>query len=256
MIDSHIHLCDERYVGEVAEVIARAKAAGIDRFIMPGADDRDHARIAHLAQKFEGVAFATVGLHPTYINDNPQWREHLQNVENLLKNPPVRYYAIGETGMDLHWSQDFVPEQKEGFRFHIELAIEHDLPLILHCREAWAESFEVLEPYAGRVRGVFHSFAGGRAEVERIEAMGGFYYGINGTLTFKNSTLPEVLPYIPQDKLLFETDGPYLAPMPHRGKRNESSYISYIASRAAEILGVPTSILAEATTRNTEALFF
>ncbi len=256
MIDSHIHLCDERYRGEVEQLIERAKACGIDRFIMPGADDKDHSRIAHLAQKFEGTAFAAVGLHPTDINDNPDWQEHLSNVERLLKNPPVRYYAIGETGMDLHWSQDFVPEQKEGFKFQIELAIEHDLPLILHCREAWEESFEVLEPYAGRVRGVFHSFAGGKQEVERIEKIGNFYYGINGTVTFKNSTLPEVLPFIPRDRIVLETDGPYLAPMPYRGKRNESAYIAIIAQRVAEILGMPTGSLAELTTRNTEALFF
>ncbi|MFI3298663.1 MAG: TatD family hydrolase [Rikenellaceae bacterium] len=255
MIDSHIHLCDTRYEGKLDQIIERATAAGINRFIMPAADDKDQERIAEINLQYPHCTYATVGFHPTSVNDNPEWRAHLARVEYLLENPLTKYYAIGETGIDLHWSQDFLEQQKEAFRVQIELSIKYNLPLIIHTRDAWDATFEILEPYAGRVFGVIHSFSGSEREVTRIEKMGGFYYGINGTVTFKKSTLPEALLSIPLEKIILETDGPYLAPMPHRGTRNESAYIAHIAQKVAEIKGVTTAKLDEVTTLNTETLF-
>lgn len=255
MIDSHTHLCVERFDEDLNEVISRAVAQGVDRFIIPATRDDEHERLFATVAKYPDKMFATIGLHPTDINENPDYKAHLQNVAKIAENPPMRLVAVGETGTDLHWGVDYIEEQKEGFRFQIELAIKHDLPIIIHTRDSWAETFEVLEPYAGRVRGVFHSFAGGKDEIDRIEKIGGFYYGINGTVTYKNSILPAALEHIPLDKILLETDAPFLPPVPHRGERNESSYIPLIAAKVAEVKGVTTSALAEIATRNTELLF-
>ncbi len=255
MIDSHTHLYDPRFEEDFDEMIARSIELGIDRFIVPAADPKEQDMLFAAVSRYPERIYATVGLHPTDVNDNPNYKEELEYVRSVALNPPMRLVAIGETGIDLHWSKDFIAEQREAFRFQIELAIETNLPIIIHCREGFSDTFEVLEPYAGRVRGVFHSFAGSATEVERIERMGGFYYGINGTVTYKNSTLPEALEAIPLEKILLETDAPYLPPTPHRGKRNESSYISIIAKRVAEIKGITTAKLDEITTKNTEELF-
>lgn len=255
MIDSHTHLTDEKFKEDLDEVIARAEEVGIDRFIIPATDDDLHEGMFAMIAKYPDKMFATIGLHPTYINDNPDYREHLERVRHIALNPPMPLVAIGEVGMDLHWSVDFEREQKEGFIYQIELAIELDLPLIIHTRDSWAATFECIEPYAGKVRGVFHSFAGTAEEVARIEKLGGFYYGINGTVTYKNSTLPAAIEHIPLDKILLETDAPYLPPTPHRGKRNESSYIPLIAAKIAEIKGITTAELEKIATKNTENLF-
>ncbi len=255
MIDSHTHLCDERFNDDLWEVIERAQAAGVYKFILPAADDKDHQRIAEIAQQYPDVAFATVGLHPTSVNDNPEWETHLRNVKKLLKNPPVRYIAIGETGVDLHWSHSFLQEQKIAFHKQVELSLEYHLPLIIHSRDAWEDTFEVLESYGGKAQGVIHSFSGGRAEVERLERLGGFYYGINGTVTFKNSTLPDALEVIPLEKILLETDSPYLTPVPYRGQRNQSEYIPLIAERIAQLKGTTVSTVSSTTDHNAATLF-
>ncbi len=255
MIDSHTHLYDPRFDEDFDEMIQRSIEAGIDRFIVPAADPRDQEKLFNSVSKYPERIYATVGLHPTDVNNNTNYKSDLEFVRNTAYNPPMRLVAIGETGIDLHWSKDFLPQQREAFKFQIELAIELNLPIIIHCREGFHDTFDILEPYAGKIKGVFHSFAGTATEVERIEKIGGFYYGINGTVTYKNSTLPLALESIPLEKLLLETDAPYLPPTPHRGKRNESSYIKITAQKVAEIKGVKTSELDRITTQNTELLF-
>ncbi len=255
MIDTHTHLCDERFDEDLSDVVARAIASGIDRFILPGTDDDKHDKLFATVSSYPNNMYATVGLHPTYINNNAEYRCHLERVRTIAKNPPLPIVAIGETGMDLHWSVDFVREQKEGFIFQVELALECNLPLIIHSRDAWEHTFEVLEPYNGKVRGVLHSYSGSIAETERALALKDFYFGINGTVTYKNSMLPAAVEIIPTDRLVLETDAPYLPPVPHRGERNESAYISHIAQKVAEIKSVPTGVIAELTTRNAETLF-
>ncbi len=255
MIDSHTHFDSERFLEDIDEAVARAIANGVDRFIIPATSDDAQAHLFETVSRYSDCMYATAGLHPTDVNDNPDFRKHLKNVAKVVAAPPMRIVAIGETGTDLHWGGDFIAEQMESFEFQVRLSIEHNLPLIIHTRDSWNETFEVLESYAGKARGVLHSFSGTANEIERIERLTGFYYGINGTVTYKNSTLPEALQSIPLEKILLETDSPFLPPTPYRGKRNESSYIPLIAAKVAEIKGLATAELAEIATKNTERLF-
>lgn len=255
MIDTHTHLFDPRFDEDLDQAIERARVAGIDRFILPATGDAEHELLFATQRKYPHCCYATMGLHPTCVNDNPHWRDHLANVRRHLENPPMRFVAIGETGLDLHWSADFLEEQKEAFVNQIELSIEFDLPLIIHTRDAWDELLPIMERYAGRIRGVFHSFAGDPSHIERTERLGGFVYGINGTVTYKKSTLPAALEYIALDKIILETDSPYLPPEPHRGKRNESSYVAILAAKVAQIKGVTTEELAQVTTATAQRLF-
>lgn len=255
MIDSHTHLDADRFNEDIDEAVARAKAAGVDRFIIPATSDDAQQHLFDTVARYSDCMFATVGLHPTDVNENPDYKEHLQRVAEVAANPPMRLVAIGETGTDLHWGGDFIEQQIEAFDFQVRLSIEHDLPLIIHTRDSWDETFAVLEKYAGKARGVLHSFSGGVEEIERIEKLTGFYYGINGTVTYKNSKLPAALPHIPIDKLVLETDSPFLPPTPYRGQRNESSYVPLIAAKVAEVLGMSVEEVGRIATANTERLF-
>ncbi len=254
-IDSHTHLSDSKFDTDRQEVIERAIAEGVTRFILPATGVEENEVLFDLATKYPGVCFPTIGLHPMEFNDNPDYREHLSKIEEQLENPPLKFVAIGEIGLDLYWEQKYLEQQIEGLRFQLDLAVKYNLPVIIHSRDAWSEILPILADYSGRIRGVFHSFAGTKAQIEKIEEIGGFYYGINGTVTYKNSVLPEALKSIPLEKILLETDSPYLPPTPYRGKRNESSYIPIIAAFVAQLKGVRTEELAERATKNTEELF-
>ena len=256
LTDTHTHLFNSQFDGDIDEVVARAVEAGVKYMLLPAVDSQSHEALMSLAGKYHGSCYAMMGLHPTSVNDNPDFRRELGMVGELLKNPPVRFYAIGETGLDLYWSKDFLKEQTEALCFQIELALEYGLPVVLHTRDSFNEIFEVLEDYKGSgLKGVFHSFSGGVQECEKIKALGGFRFGISGPVTYKNSTLPEVVSVMDIDDILLETDSPYLPPVPFRGKRNESSYINYIAGKVAEIKGLTMAGLAAATTRNAMELF-
>lgn len=254
MIDSHAHLFDPRFDEDLTQVFKRATAAGITGFILPATMDDEHDRLIGLCKQHADRCFPTMGLHPLAANDNPDWRTHLERVERLLDEKPVRFVAIGETGIDMHWSQDFLEVQQQLFEAQIQLAIKHNLPLVIHTREAWDETLEVLEPYAGKVRGVFHSFSGTSQTVERTMDLG-FMYGINGTVTYKKSTLPEALEAIPLERILLETDAPYLPPEPHRGQRNEPSYTALAALKVAALKNVYLETIDNQTTQNTMNLF-
>lgn len=254
-IDSHTHLFDTKFDSDRAEVIANSISQGVTKFILPATGDAEHELMFDTVRQFPDNCCATIGLHPMEMNDNEHWREQLAKVEWYLQNPPVRIVAIGEVGLDLYWDKGYLSEQLEALEFQIELSIVYDLPLIIHTRDAWHEILPVIEKYSGRIRGVFHSFAGGVEEIERIEKIGGFYYGINGTVTYKNSVLPESLKLIGVEKILLETDSPYLPPVPYRGKRNESSYIPLIGSFVASLKGLRSEELAKITTANATELF-
>lgn len=254
-IDTHTHLFASHFDEDLDAVIERAQGCGVTKFILPAVDDSSHSKMLAVAQKYPLCCYPTVGLHPTAMNQNLRWREHLSRVEGMLSNPPARFIAIGEIGVDLHWSSDYLEEQIEAFRVQIELAKRYNLPIIIHCRDAWDETLKVLEEYSGQVRGVFHSFSGTKEQISRIERVGDFFYGINGTVTYKRSTLPDALEDISLSKILLETDAPYLPPEPYRGKRNESAYIPLIAARVAQIKGVETKELAAITTANAQRLF-
>lgn len=254
MIDSHTHIFDERFDGDRALALERAIEAGVDRFILPATLPDEYPSLLTVARE-DPRYIATMGLHPIAMNDNPNFRDDLMLVREYLEHPPVRFVAIGEVGLDMHWQTDFLKEQIEAFEYQIELAIEFNLPLILHVRDAWEYVFDVMEPYKGRIRGVFHSFSGSEEHVRRIEALGGFLYGINGTVTYKKSLLADVLPMIPIEKIVLETDSPYLPPDGHRGDRNESAYIPIIAAKIAQIKQITIQEVDRITTENTITLF-
>lgn len=250
MIDSHTHLFDEKFDDDIDDTINRAKAAGIDRFILPATEPHEYKKLFSTALRHPHILFPTMGLHPLAMNANPNWRDDLDIVSEHLKNPPVKFYAIGETGLDLHWDTNFLKEQIEAFVAQIELSIRYDLPLVLHMRDAFDFAFDILEPYKGRVRGVFHSFSGSSSDVAKIERLGNFIYGINGTVTYKKSILADTLRHIDIEKMVLETDAPYLPPQGHRGERNEPSYIAIIADKVAQIKGISVDDVDEITTKN------
>ncbi len=269
LIDTHTHIYGEEFAEDRAEVFARAEEAGVEAFIFPAIDrTTNEAQFALTRERDD--CYSLIGLHPTSVNDNPEWREELSEVERLLaacnggtstapvgseERPVERFYGVGEVGLDLYWSSDYKAEQREAFRRQVELAIEYDLPLVIHTRNAWDEMLDILECYKGRARGILHAF-GERAEVyERIESLGGFLVGIGGVSTYKKSQLLESIPHIPLSQMVLETDSPYLSPVPFRGKRNEPKNLVYICEQIARLKGCTPEEVAEATTHNARALF-
>ena len=264
LIDTHSHIYDEAFDNDRKEVVERARAEGVERIILPAIDGESNERMFELSRALPN-AYPFIGLHPTSVNDNPRWREELEEVERLLKacngggstapigspeRPVERFYGVGEVGLDFYWSSDFVAEQTECFRRQVELSIEYDLPLIIHTRSAWDEMLALLEEYKGRARGVLHAFGEGVQTYERIKALGGFAVGIGGVSTYKKSPLAESIPHIDLEDILLETDSPYLTPVPFRGKRNEPAYVAYVCARVAELKGLTVEQVAEQTTLN------
>ena len=255
-IDTHTHLYDEKFDEDRDAVIRRAIDAGVTRMFLPAVDSESHEVLIALAKKYPVNCFALIGFHPTSANDNPAFREELIRIEKMLRNPPVPFYGIGETGLDLYWSRDFGKEQEEALRFQIELALRYDLPVVLHTREAFEEIIGVVSQYSSRgLRGVFHSFAGTVQQYRTIRDLGDFRFGIGGVVTYKNSQVAEVVKEMDLQDIVLETDAPYLPPVPFRGKRNESAYIVYIAEKIAEIKGISTEEVALTTTGVAEKLF-
>jgi TatD DNase family protein len=240
-----------------AEALARAVDAGVERILCPAIDSESHAAMFAMCLAHPELCLPMMGLHPTSVNDNPEWRGELALVEEYLASPPVpRFYAVGEIGLDLHWSRDFLAEQTEALERQIELALHYDLPVALHTREAWAEMVCVLEKYAGRgLRGVLHAFSGTFEDYRRIRAVGDFVVGVGGSVTYKKSRWREMLPAIELSQIVLETDAPWLTPEPFRGRRNESSYLTYIRDAAAAILGVSPTELDRVTTENATRIF-
>lgn len=259
LIDTHSHIYDEAFDEDRAEVVARAKAEGIERIILPAIDGESNERLFDLCRSCGNYVVPLMGLHPTSVNDNPRWREELAEVELLLDNPPEgieRFYGVGEIGLDLYWSRDWQTEQTEAFRRQVEMALAHNLPIVVHTRDAWEEMAEIVEEYRERgLRGIFHAFSSDVAMYERLRACGDFLFGIGGVVTFKKSALAEVVKGMRLEDLVIETDAPYLTPVPHRGTRNESSYVRFVAGKIAELKGVDFEKIAERTTANAKRIF-
>lgn len=255
-VDTHAHLFDADFDADRAATMARAADAGVRKIILPAVDSRSHRALIDTAREFPDVCCAAIGMHPTSVNENTKWRDELQIVRRLLREPPVKWCAIGEVGLDLHWSTSSLTEQCQALVIQMQLAIEHDLPLILHVRDAWNEIFPLLEPLRGQIRGVFHSFQGTLKDYLRIKELGGFAIGIGGFITYKNSSTAKVIEQIPVEDMVLETDAPYLTPVPFRGTRNESAHIPVIAAKIAEIKGMPVERVRAATTERAAGLFF
>lgn len=264
LIDTHTHIYAEEFDADRNEVVTRAVEAGVEAFVLPAIDCESNGRLFELSRNLPN-SYPFIGLHPTSVNDNPRWREELAEVEALLRacnggasdapigspeRPVEHFYGVGEVGLDLYWSADFKTEQVECFRRQVELAIEFDLPLIVHTRNAWDEMFAILGEYKGQARGVLHAFGEGVEVYERIKALGGFAVGIGGVSTYKKSPLADSIPHINLEDILLETDSPYLAPVPFRGKRNEPAYVDYVCCRVAELKGLSPEVVAQQTTLN------
>ncbi len=254
LTDTHTHLYLENFNpdggGEAA--VRRAMGAGVGRMIFPNVDLTTIGPMEELTDKFPGVVSCAMGLHPTEVN--AAWREALAGIVEKLDSGR-RYVAVGEVGIDLYWDATYRREQMEVFEMQCDEANRRGLPVIIHCRNGLKETLEVLRGLPG-TRAVFHSFGGTEADVEAMRAVGDFYFGINGIVTFKNSGLRDVLPAIGPDRILLETDSPYLAPVPKRGKRNESAYLPYICAFVAQSLGMEAGEAARITGANAERLFF
>ena len=204
-----------------------------------------------LKNKYPGSVYLMSGLHPTNVKEN--YKEELEFVVNSLKGHS--YVAIGEIGIDLYWDKTYLKQQQDAFEFQIRLAIKHDLPIVIHCREAFDEIFEILDKEnCSKLRGVFHCFTGTLEQANRAIRLG-FKLGIGGVVTFKNGGIDKFLSQIDLKHIVLETDSPYLAPVPFRGKRNESSYITYVIDKLSEIYGLPIKEIASVTTKNAEKVF-
>ncbi len=251
-IDTHSHIYSEEFDADRTDAVNRCTAAGVTRLILPDIDATSRQAMLNLADSNPAMFFPAAGLHPTSVG--AQYKADLQAVEKMLGSGR-KLYAIGEIGIDLYWDKTFEREQFDAFIAQVKWAKELRLPIIVHIRNAIEKTIAALEPLAdSNLRGVFHCFSGTLQQAQQAISMG-FMLGIGGVLTFKKSSLPEVVRQINLDKLLLETDCPYLAPVPHRGKRNESSYIPIIARKLAEIQGITIEEVARQTTRNAEVLF-
>lgn len=252
MIDTHSHIYSEEFDSDRAEVIARAKAAGVTKIILPNVDSESLPRMLQLESEYPGYCFAAIGLHPTSVKEN--YAEELAIVKKELERR--EYIAIGEIGIDLYWDKSFLKEQIQVFVQQIEWALEYNLPVIIHVRDSFRETMDVLEEFRGKgLKGVFHSFTGTIDQAMEIIEFGGFYIGINGIVTFKNSGLDAVVEQIDAQYLLLETDAPYLTPTPFRGKRNESEHLTLIAAKLATIFNINFNQITEITTKNAYKLF-
>ena len=250
-IDTHSHLYDEAFASEEDSAVERAKEAGVNRIIFPDIDSQSREAMFAFADRHPGVIFPCLGLHPTSVDAN--WQDELSRMESFIGR---EIWAIGEIGMDCYWSKEFLKEQQEVMRIQLETAAKNDLPVIIHSRESTDLIIKLLKDCKHLApRGVFHAFSGSIETYRELQKLGDWYVGIGGVLTYKKASIAETVREIPMDRILLETDSPYLTPVPFRGKRNESSYIPYIAARLAEITGKDISEVAETTTANARKLF-
>ena len=249
--DTHTHLYSEEFQTDQAEMMQRALAAGVSRFFVPAIDSSCTQAMYELEALYPEHVFLMTGLHPTYVKDN--YEDELAHVERQLNDR--KFYAIGEIGIDLYWDKTHIEEQKIAFRTQIQWAKKHKLPIVIHCRDAFDEIFDVLELEKGPdLFGIFHCFTGTKAQA--LQAISyNMKLGIGGVVTFKNGKIDQFLHEIPLNHLVLETDAPYLAPAPHRGKRNESAYVILVAQKLAEIYGLPIDEIAQITTANSMAVF-
>lgn len=254
LTDTHSHIYLPEFKDDLSDVIDRALQAGVDRILLPNIDSTTMGDLLALARRYPDMCFPMTGLHPTSVNES--FRDELSLVEKSLQGD-THFVAVGEIGMDLYWDKTFVEEQKIAFDAQIQLAIRYGLPVVVHCRDAFDEVFEVMSQYRNDewFSGVIHSFTGTEEQMSEILSYPGFYIGINGIVTFKKSHLPELLQKCPVDRVLIETDCPYLTPVPYRGKRNESSYVYYVCKKLAEIYGMSMDDMSAVLSNNTNRLF-
>ncbi len=252
MIDTHAHIYLEHFEKDVDQAVERAIESGVTKILLPNIDSTTIESMLNLEKKYSEICFSMMGLHPCSVKAD--YKKELKIVEDWLERR--NFLAIGEMGTDLYWDKTFWNEQKEAFHFQCELALQYDLPIVVHCRESIDETIELVQNYKSRgLRGVFHCFTGTVQQGKKITDLG-FYLGLGGVTTFKNGGMEDVVPFLNKSKIILETDSPYLTPTPHRGKRNEPAFTSLIAERVAKYLSMSLEEVCKLTTANSNELFF
>jgi TatD DNase family protein len=252
LTDTHTHLYSEQFNDDIDAVVKNCIDKGVERLFLPNIDSSSIEKMMKLGKTYPNNCFPMMGLHPTSVKEN--YKEELTLVEEWLNKQ--QFCAVGEIGIDLYWDKTQLKEQQDAFRFQIDLAKEHNLPFVIHCRDAFDEIFEILDELNDdKMRGIFHCFTGNIEQANHIINYGDFKIGIGGVVTFKNSGLDKTVEQIDLEHIVLETDSPYLAPTPYRGKRNESTYLYNIAKKVADIYSLSISEVAEITTKNSKQVF-
>tara|TARA_Y100000741_G_scaffold83766_1_gene61552 strand:+ start:323 stop:1084 length:762 start_codon:yes stop_codon:yes gene_type:complete len=251
LIDTHTHLYLDHFKDDIDDVIQRAISVGVEKFYLPSISSKYNKSMHDLESKFPNRVFCMIGLHPCYVDKNFELEIEFVKEQIKLRS----YKAIGEIGIDLFHEKKYLKQQIIAFEEQIKLALEYDLPIVIHSRESFDEIFEVLKKYkSDKLRGIFHCFTGNEDQAKKIIDLN-FFLGIGGVVTFKNGKISEFLSSIPLDRIVLETDSPYLAPAPYRGKRNESSYLSIIASKLSEIYNLDVSEISRITQQSSNEIF-
>jgi len=252
IIDTHSHIYDQQFDDDIESVIERAKVAGVSHILMPNIDVNSIAKVNNYTKKYVGYCLPMMGLHPTDVTAT--WKQDLVEIKQQFSQN--KYIGVGEIGIDLYWDKSMLEEQKSALEEQLRWSIEFELPVSLHTREAISETIQCIENVGTtQLRGVFHSFGGNTEELQKILELENFYIGINGSVTYKNSTLPIVLQNTNLEHIVIETDAPYLPPVPYRGKRNEPSYTTYIVKKLSEIFNVSEAYVKKITSINAEKIF-
>ncbi len=255
LTDTHTHLYSNEFDSDRDQMISNAIEKGVTKFFLPNIDSGSIKGMHELEARYPGNCFAMMGLHPCSVNESIDVELAFVKANLFARN----YCAVGEIGMDLYWDKTFLEQQKRAFRMQIDWAIQLKLPISIHCRDAFGEIYEIMREYctpntSNALKGIFHCFSGNLKQAQEIIELG-FYLGIGGVVTFKNSGLDKVVKEIDLDKIVLETDSPYLAPAPFRGKRNESAYLVLIAQKIAEIKNCPIEEVAAITSNNAQLVF-
>ncbi|MBX7180640.1 MAG: TatD family hydrolase [Bacteroidia bacterium] len=252
LIDTHTHLYSDQFNGDIKDVIQRSRDLDVGKHYLPAIDSETHTAMLNLEERFPDDCIAMMGLHPCSVNEN--YKKELREIESWLGKR--NWVAVGEIGLDFYWDKTFTAQQYEAFELQIKWAKELDIPIIIHTRNATEEAIQVIEKLKDeKLRGIFHCYSGTLDQAKRVIDLG-FYLGIGGVVTFKNGGLAEIVKEVPLQHLVLETDSPYLAPVPHRGKRNESSYLGLIAEKVADLHQVGLGEVAFQTTQNARGIFF
>jgi len=251
MIDTHSHLYAEEFIDDIDAVIERSKASGVDKVFLPAIDGTTHQAMMDLSKKYPGYCMPMMGLHPCYVDHN--YESELELVESWLEKE--QFAAIGEIGLDYYHSTEFKEQQIDAFSRQIKLALKYKLPIVIHTRSSMDDCIKLIEEEGqGKLTGIFHCFGGDERQAKKIVELG-FMLGIGGVVTYKNAGLARVLENVSLEHLVLETDAPYLTPVPFRGKRNESSYVRYVAEKLAEIKLVSVEDVEKVTTANAKKIF-
>lgn len=251
LVDTHCHLYSSQFKNDISTVMERASAAGVQKLYLPAIDSEVITDILAFEERYKDKSFAMMGLHPCSVKED--YKEELRIVNEWLDKR--KFVAVGEIGLDFYWDKTFTAQQYDAFETQMQWALQRNMPIVIHARNAMAETIEAVKPFANKgLRGIFHCFSGTHDDALQITGMG-FLLGIGGVVTYKNSGLAEAIQHIDMQHLVLETDAPYLAPVPYRGKRNESSYLQYVAQKLAQVKNIPVEEVADITARNAEKIF-